>query len=202
MASSSYANFGMKNLALFQALETIGVKFNKGGSECRLLSGEVYKFCFSDGESVPYLGFNHDFMIGIYLEYFLGCGNRKFSYQFMKILTENGYFNSDYNFEANPFDENGYYGIEFYQHFQMTAKLTDFDSTIENAFVESVEYDGEVTAFRASVVDGVMTICDLQFEVALDDFDDLYEFWNAMDPDEMDEFAIRKIMQDGYWVEQ
>ena len=47
-----------------------------------------------------------------------------------------------------------------------------------------------------------MTICDLQFEVELDDFDDLYEFWNAMDPDEMDEFAIRKIMQDGYWVEQ
>ena len=78
----------------------------------------------------------------------------------------------------------------------MTTKLTDFDSTIENAFVESVEYDGEVTAFRASVADGVMTICDLQFEVELDDFDDLYEFWNTMDPDEMDEFAIRKIMQD------
>ena len=200
MASNSYVDFSMKNTALFQELEKIGVKFNKDGSKCKLISGEVYEFCFEDGDGIPYLGFGNDFMIGMYLEYFLGCGSAKFNYQFMKILTENGFFESNYNFTANPFNRNKYYDINFYKQFRMTTKLTDFDSTIESACVESVEYDGEITAFRVVVSDEVMTMWDLQFEVEEDLDCDLDEFWDMMDAE--DDIAICKNWQDGCWVEQ
>lgn len=203
MATISYVDFCMKNRALFQELDKIGVKFNADGRKCKLMSGEVYKSCYEDGDGIPYLGFGNDFMIGMYIEYFLGCGDSQFNYQFMKILTENGFFESDYDFEAKPFDENGYYDRDFYKQFHMTKKLTDFDSSIENAYVEGVEYDGEVTAFRIIVSDGVMTICDLQFEVEEDEFCDLDDFWAMMDEDfEDDGFATQKILQDGHWVEQ
>ena len=84
----------------------------------------------------------------------------------------------------------------------MTRKLTDFDSTIENAYVESVEYDGEITAFRAAVSNGIMTICDLQFEVEEEGFCDLYEFWHMTGIDfENDEFVTRKKLNNGIWIE-
>lgn len=203
MASNSYVDFGMKNRALFQELEKIGVKFNAAGDECKLVSGETYQFWFEDGDNLPYLGFSSEYMIGMYLDYFLGCGSGRFGYPFMKILTENGFFESDFDFAANPFDKNGCYDIEFYKQFRMTKKLTDFDSTIEHAYVEGVEYDGEITAFRAVVSDGVMTISDLQFEVEEEEFGGLDEFWAMMDMDpEGDEFATRKILRDGRWMEQ
>ncbi len=203
MASSSYADFSMRNRELFRELEKIGVRFNEDGSKCTLVSGEEYGFCFEDGDATPYLGFNKDFIIGMYLDYFLGCGSSKFGYQFMKILTENGYFESDFDFDANPFDVKNYYDTDFYSQFRMTEKLTDFDSTIENACVESVEYDGEITAFRAVVSDGVMTLCDMQFEVDECDFCDLYNYWNMMDECPVDdELVTKKILQDGRWIKQ
>lgn len=202
MATSSLVDYSMKNNALFQALKKIGVKFNADGSECRLASGEVYMFCYEDGYGIPYLGFDDNFMIGMYLEYFLACGNEDFNYQFMKIMTENGYFESDYDFDTNPFDINKYYDRDFYSQFTMTKKLTDFDSTIEEAHVEGIEYDGEITAFRASVANGVMTILDLQFEFETEDFFELDEFWDMMDDAEKEEFTTKKIWQDGCWTEQ
>lgn len=203
MASSSYSDFCMINREFFHELEKVGIKFNEDGSKCALISGEEYRFCFEDGDAIPYLGFNKDFMIGMYLEYFLGCGSSKFGYQFMKILTENGFFESDFDFTVNPYDEHKYYESNFFRQFRMTEKLTDFDRTIENARVESVEYDGEITAFRAVVSNGVMTVCDLQFEVEVEDFCDLYNFLNMMDEyPENDELAQKKILQDGRWVEQ
>ena len=200
MASNSYVDFSMKNRVLFQELEKIGIKFNVDGSKCKLASGEVYKWCFEDGDGLPYLGFTNEYMIGMYLEYFLGCGNSSFGYQFMKILTENGFFESDYDFVANPFDETGCYDSGFYKQFHITKKLTDFDCMIENAYVKGVEYDGEITAFYAAVSNGVMIISDLQFEIDEDEIGELDEFWDMTGED--DDFTIKKILQDGCWIEQ
>ena len=200
MAASSYVNFNMKNKPFFDELEKIGIRFDSDGNNCTLSSGEKYNFCFEDGSNSPYLGFGNDFMVGMFLEYFLYCGYSKFNYQFLKIMTEHGYFESDYDFENNPFDAGQYYGVEFYKQFHMTKKLTDFDSTIEYACVESVEYDGEVTAFRAIVSDDVMTVYDLQFDLE-DELDcDLEDFFDMMDAEVEDEFSICKIWKDGCWV--
>ena len=201
MAMNSYVDFSMKNKPFFDALEKIGIRFNSDGDSCVLASGEKYDFCFEDGANAPYLGLSHDFMVGMYLEYFLWCGSSKFNYQFLKIMTENRFFESNYDFENNPFDAKKYYGIEFYKQFHMTKKLTEFDSTIEYACVESVEYDGEITAFRAVVSDDVMTICDVQFELEEYLDCDLDAFWDMMDSETEAEFTTRKILQNGVWAE-
>ena len=198
---NSYVEFSMKNKPFFEALKQIGVQFNSDGDRCILASGDKYEFSFEDGCNAPYLGFSHDSMMGMYIEYFLWCGYSKFNYQFLKIMTENGFFESDYDFDNNPFDAKKYYGIEFYQQFHMTKKLTDFDSTIEYACVESIEYDGEITAFRTVVSDNVMTICDLQFELEEDLDCDLDEFWEMMDSETEEKFTIRKTLQNGVWVD-
>ena len=200
MANNSCIGFCMRNQKLFQELKKIGINFSDDGRECNLTTGEAYEFCFEDGDNTPYLGFNHDYMINIYLEYFLGCGNPKFNYQFMKILTENDYFESDYDFKNNPFDKNQYYDYDFFKQFHPTKKLTDFDSSIEEAYVESVEFDGEVTAFHAAVTDGIMTISDLQFEIEDDFFFDISEFWDEMDEETKNEFSIQKTFKNGQWV--
>ena len=200
MANNSCIGFCMRNQKLFQELKKIGINFSNDGRECKLTTGEAYEFYFEDGDNTPYLGFNHDYMINIYLEYFLGCGNSKFNYQFMKILTENDYFKSDYDFKNNPFDKNQYYDYDFFKQFHPTKKLTDFDGFIKEAYVESVEFDGEVTAFRAAVTDGIMTISDLQFEIEEDFFFDVSEFWDEMDEETKNEFSIQKTFKDGYWI--
>ena len=200
MANNSCIGFCMRNQKLFQELKKIGINFSDDGRECKLTTGEAYEFCFEDGDNTPYLGFNHDYMINIYLEYFLGCGNSKFSYQFIKILTENDYFESDYDFKNNPFDKNQYYDYDFFKQFHPTKKLTDFDSFIEEAYVESVEFDGEVTAFRAAVTDGIMTISDLQFEIEDDFFFDISEFWDDMDDETRNEFSVQKTFKDDQWI--
>ena len=201
MAMNSYVEFSMNNKFFFEALEKIGICFNSDGDSCVLASGEKYNFSFEDGSNAPYLGFSHDFMIGMYLEYFLWCGYSKFNYQFLKIMTENGFFESDYDFENNPFDAKKYYDVDFYKQFHMTKKLTDFDSTIEYACVESIEYDGEITAFRVVVSDNIMKICDLQFELEEDLDCDVEDFWDMMDSETEYEFTTRKTMQNGVWVE-
>ena len=77
MANNSCIGFCMKNPKLFQELKKIGINFSNDGRECNLSTGEAYEFYFEDGDNTLYLGFNHDYMINIYLEYFLGCGNSK-----------------------------------------------------------------------------------------------------------------------------
>lgn len=203
MAMSSYVDFRMENPAFFQELKQIGISFSSDGGSCTLDSGVEYEFFNEDGDGIPYIGLGKNFMVGMFLEYFLGCGNPEFGYQFMKIMSLNGYFESNYNFEENPYNEDVYYDSDFYTQFHATDKLTRFDSTIVSAFVEGIEYDGEITAFRAVVNDGVMSVSSLQFDLELewDDIDSL----DAVLADilkECPEFTIQKTLQDGRWIKQ
>lgn len=203
MAMSSYVDFRMENPTFFQELKQIGISFSSDGGSCTLDSGVEYEFFNEDGDGIPYIGLGKDFMVGMFLEYFLGCGNPEFGYQFMKIMSLNGYFESNYNFEENPYNEDVYYDSDFYTQFHATDKLTRFDSTIVSAFVEGIEYDGEITAFRAVVNDGVMSVSSLQFGLELE-WDDIGSL-DAVLADilkECPEFTIQKILQDGRWIKQ
>jgi hypothetical protein len=118
----------------------------------------------------------------------------------MKIMSENGYFESSYDFETNPFDSSKYYECDFYKQFKITKKLTDFDGTIESAYTEGVEADCEITAFRVSVKNGVMTVFDIQFEFEMEDCCD-FELDSVFGVMEEEEFVVQKVFRDGCWAE-
>lgn len=213
MACISWVDFSMNNPELQRELKKIGVNFNDDFTECVLASGEKYEFIFENYYSVPYIGFGREYMLSMYFEYFLGCGTPQFVYKFMQIMTENGYFESEYDFVNGSFAQCEEYDESFYDNFKLSSKLLAFEKTIIEAVVETYESnDGDVNAFKATVEKDIMNM--YEFYLPLYDFmEDIEDFkepspdegfdywWYDFEEEDQKEMTITKNLVDGKWIE-
>ena len=222
MACDSYVDFRMINPEFGRELERIGIKFNDTFTKCELSSGEKYKYLLEDGFSVPYLGLGKNYVLAMYFEYFFGCGNADFVYKFMKIMTENGFFESDYDFTTEGFDEYEMQDQRFYKKFTFSPKLLAYEQTVKEARAESyqIDDDGDICAFRVTVEKDTMNICE--FDLSLYDLggdgdieadesefmasgnispDEGFDFWwDGFDEESRNQMTVTKKLVNGEWV--
>lgn len=217
MACDSYVDFRMRNPELGTELEKIGIKFNDTFTKCELSSGEKYEYVFEDGCYIPYLGLGKNYVLAMYFERFWGCGNADFVYKFMKIMTENGFFESDYDFTTESFYEDEMEDGSFYEKFTFSPKLLAYEQTVIEAMIEEYQDDdeGEIFAFKVTVEKDTMNIYEI--DLSLFDFESTMEddelgfmriapsegfdfWWERFDEESREEMTITKKLVNGEWV--
>lgn len=204
MAASSSVDFAMVNANLFNELEKIGIKFTNDGTECELACGMKSEFVFEDGMCIPEQVFSPVSVIGTFLDYFLGTSNSEFVCEFLKIMTENGYIESELDFEDDFDDE--IYLEDYADEFTLTNKLLKYESTITEALIEAAYVDApDIMAAKMIVKDNNMVIqyidtmgdeeCDVFYDAA--EFDNI---WEPLEDDEKEEFTYKKTFANGKWA--